>query len=123
MAQSELLKAYRGQQSQMVMLSWFVDYPDPDDFAKPFGDYTQKSLAWRLQYYNDPLVKLVGQAAEMQNTPERGAIYTKVNETMAQDGPFAILYQPVLSLAVSKRLQNFLFDPVNFIDFLSLTKH
>src|SRR5207302_8098926 len=31
-AQSELLKAYRGQQSQMVMLSWFVDYPDPDDF-------------------------------------------------------------------------------------------
>ena len=45
-------------------------------------------------------------------TPERGAIYTKVNETMAQDGPFAILYQPVLSLAVSKRLQNFLFDPV-----------
>ena len=121
-AQSELLKAYRGQQSQMVMLSWFVDYPDPDDFAKPFGDYTQKSLAWRLQYYNDPLVKLVGQAAEMQNTPERGAIYKRVNETMAQDGPFAILYQPVLSLGVSKRIQNLLFDPVNFIDFLSLTK-
>src|SRR5207302_599296 len=85
----DLLKAYRGQESQMVMLSWFVDYPDPDDFAKPFGDYTQKSLAWRLQYYNDPLVKLVGQAAEMQNTPERGAIYKRVNETMPQDGPFA----------------------------------
>ena len=58
----------------------------------------------------------------MQNTPERGAIYKRVNETMAQDGPFAILYQPVLSLGVSRRIQNLLFDPVNFIDFLSLTK-
>jgi len=121
-AQSELLKAYRGQQSQMVMLSWFVDYPDPDDFAKPFGDCTQKSLAWRLNYCNDPLTKLVGQAAEMQNTPERGAIYKKVNDAMAQDGPFAILYQPVLSLGVSKRVQNLLFDPVNFIDYNYLTK-
>src|SRR5207302_1582642 len=85
------------------------------------GGISSGDLAAKVK--NDPVVKLVGQAAEMQNTPERGAIYTKVNETMAQDGPFAILYQPVLSLAVSKRLQNFLFDPVNFIDFLSLTKH
>jgi len=122
LASSELLKAYRGQQSQMVLLGWYVDYPDPDDFAKPFGDYTQKSLAWRLQYYNDPLVKLVGQAAGLQNTPERAGLYTKVNETMAQDGPFAVLYQPVLSLAVSKRIQHLSFDPVNFIDFLALTK-
>ena len=121
-ASSELLKTYRGQQSQMVLLSWFVDYPDPDDFAKPFGDYTQKSLAWRLQYYNDPVAKLVDQAAGMQNTPERGALYKKVNEIMTQDGPFAIIYQPVISLAVSKRIQHLLFDPVNFIDFLALTK-
>jgi peptide/nickel transport system substrate-binding protein len=119
---SELLKTYRGQQAQMVMLSWFVDYPDPDDFAKPFGDHTQKSLAWRLQYYNDPLAKLVEQAAGMQNTPERAAIYKRVNEMEAQDGPFAILYQPVLSLGVSKRIQNLLYDPVNFYDFLSMTK-
>jgi peptide/nickel transport system substrate-binding protein len=119
---SEMLKSYRGQQSQMVLLSWYVDYPDADDFAKPFGDYTQKSLAWRLNYANDPLSKLVGQAAEMQNTPERAAIYKKVNETMAQDGPFAILYQPVVSLAASKRIQNFQYDPVNFFDFLSMTK-
>ena len=119
---SELLKTYRGQQSQMVLLSWFVDYPDADDFAKPFGDYTQKSLAWRLQYYNDPLAKLVGQAAEMQNTPERAAIYKRVNDMEAQDGPFAILYQPVISLGVSKRIQNLLYDPVNFYDFPSMTK-
>ncbi|HET8999609.1 MAG TPA: ABC transporter substrate-binding protein [bacterium] len=119
---SEMLKTYRAQQAQMVMLTWFVDYPDADDFAKPFGDYTQKSLAWRLNYANDPLSKLVGQAAEMQNTPERAAIYKKVNETMAQDGPFAILYQPLVSLGVSKRIQNFLYDPVNFYDFLVMTK-
>jgi peptide/nickel transport system substrate-binding protein len=119
---SELLKTYRGQQSQMVLLAWFVDYPDPDAFARVFGDYTQKSLAWRLQYVNDPLSKLVDQAAGMQNTPERATLYKKVNEALAQEGPFAILYQPVVSLGVSKRIQNLLYDPVNFFDFLSMTK-
>ena len=119
---SELLKAYRGQQSQMVSLNWFVDYPDASDFANPFGDFTQKSLAWRLQYNNESLSKLVQQASSMQNTPERASIYAKANEILAQDGPFAILYQPLISVAVSKRLQHFVFDPVNFIEYRTLTK-
>lgn len=121
-ATDEKLKTYRGQKAQMVVLSWFVDYPDPDDFAKPFGDYTQKSLAWRLQYYNDPLSTLVGQASALQNTPERAGLYKKINDISAQDGPFAIIYQPMISLGVSKRLKNLVFDPVNFVDFMSLTK-
>jgi peptide/nickel transport system substrate-binding protein len=121
-ASDELYKTYRAQTAQMVLANWFVDYPDADDFAKPFGDYTQKSLAWRLQYYNDPLAKLVQQAAAMQNTPQRAALYTKINEIEAQDGPFAILYQPVLAIAVTKRLRNIAFDPVNFLDFSRLTK-
>src|SRR5437879_13080748 len=121
-ASSELLKTYRGLQSQMVLLSWLLAYPDPDDFAKPFGDYTQTSLAWRLQYYNDPLAKLVDQAAGLQNTPERLSLYKRVNETIAQDGPFAVLYQPIVSLGVSNRIQNLSYDPVNFLDFQSMTK-
>jgi len=121
-ASDELLKTYRGQQSQMVLLTWFVDYPDPDDFAIPFGDYTQKSLAWRLQWYNDPIAKLADQASGMQNTPDRAALYKKFNDQMAQESPFVLLYQPQLSLGVSKHIQNLFFDPVNFIDFTLLTK-
>jgi peptide/nickel transport system substrate-binding protein len=121
-AADELYKTYRAQKSQMVLANWYVDYPDPDDFAKPFGDYTQKSLAWRLQYYNDPLAKLVDEAGGMENTPQRAALYKKINEMMYQDGPFAILYQPMISLGVSKRLQHLVFDAVNGIDFFSLTK-
>jgi len=120
--QSEMLKTYRAQQAQMVLLSWYVDYPDPDDFAKPFGDYTQKSLAWRVQYYNDPLAKLVDQAAGLQNTPERAALYKKVNQMITDDGPFVILYQPMISYGVSKRIQNLVADPVNEIDFPAMKK-
>ncbi|HVI84518.1 MAG TPA: ABC transporter substrate-binding protein [bacterium] len=119
---SEMIKSYRGQQAQMVLIGWFVDYPDPDDFAKPFGDYTQKSLSWRVQYYNDALAKLVDQASGLQNTPERASLYKKVNQMMTEDGPFAILYQPMISYGVSKRIQNFVADPVNSIDFPSITK-
>jgi len=121
-ASDEKLRTYRAQKVQMVLQNWFVDYPDPDDFAKPFADYTQKSLAWRLQFYNDPLSKLAEQASGLTNTPERAALYKKINDGMYQEGPFAILYQPMLALGVSKRLQNFAFDPVNFIDFVHLTK-
>lgn len=121
-ASSEMYQTYRGQKSQMVLANWYVDYPDPDDFAKPFGDYTQKSLAWRLQYYNDPLAKLVDQAAGLENTPQRADLYKRINETMEQDGPFAIIYQPMISYAVSKRISHMVFDAVNGIDFFSLTK-
>ncbi len=122
LAASELYQTYRAQKSQMVLANWYVDYPDPDDFAKPFGDYTQKSLAWRLQYYNDPLAKLVGDAASLENTPQRAALYKRINEMAMQDGPFAIIYQPMLSYAVSKRIQHFVVDAVNGIDFFSLVK-
>ncbi len=121
-ASDELYKTYRGQQAQMVLANWSVDYPDPDDFAKPFGDYTQKSLGWRLQYYNDPLAKLVGEAAGLENTPQRAALYKRINDIMMQDGPFAIIYQPMISYAVSKRIQHLVFDAVNGIDYSTLTK-
>ena len=119
---SEVFKTYRAQQAQMVCLTWSADYPDPDDFAKPFGDYTQKSLAWRVQYYNEPLAKVVDQAAGLQNTPERASLYKKVNQMMTDDGPFVILYQPMISYAVSKRILSLVADPVNGIDFPSITK-
>ncbi len=122
MASSELYQTYRGQKAQMVQANWSVDYPDPDDFAKPFGDYTQKSLAWRLQYYNDPLAKLVSDAASLENTPQRADLYKRINDMMYQDGPFALLYQPLASLAVSKRITHLAFDPVNGIEFSTVTK-
>jgi peptide/nickel transport system substrate-binding protein len=121
-ASDQMYSTYRAQKSQMVLANWSVDYPDPDDFAKPFGDYTQKSLAWRLQWYDDPLAKLVDQAGDMQNTPERAALYKRINDIEMQDGPFAMLYQPMYSIAASKRIQNLKFDPVNGIDFATLIK-
>jgi peptide/nickel transport system substrate-binding protein len=121
-ARDEKVLTYRQQKTQMILQNWFVDYPDPDDFALPFGDYTQKALAWRLQFYNDPLSKLTQQASSLTNGPERSALYKKVNDAMAEDGPFAVLYQPMLSLGVSRRMEKLTFDPVNFIDFLHLTK-
>jgi peptide/nickel transport system substrate-binding protein len=122
LATSEKLGLYRAQKTQMILQNWFVDYPDPDDFAKPFADYTQKSLAWRLQFNNEPLSQLAQQAGSMTNTPARAALYKKINDGMYQEGPFAMLYQPMLSLGASKRLQNLQFDAVNFVDFTRLTK-
>ncbi len=121
-ASSERYQTYRAQHAQMVLAQWSVDYPDPDDFAKPFADYTQKSLAWRLQYYNDPVAKLVDQASALENNPQRAELYKRINDIMYQDGPFAMLYQPLVSLAISKRITHLAFDAVNGIDFSTVTK-
>lgn len=121
-ASSQMYSTYRAQKAQAVLANWSVDYPDPDDFAKPFGDYTQKSLCWRLQWYDDAVAKMVDQAGGMTNTPQRDALYRKINDVEISDGPFAMLYQPMVSVAASKRLHNLRFDPVNGIDMASLTK-
>jgi peptide/nickel transport system substrate-binding protein len=121
-ASSEMYSTYRAQKAQAVLANWSVDYPDPDDFAKPFGDYTQKSLCWRLQWYDDAVAKMVDQAGGMTNTPQRADLYKKINDVEIADGPFAMLYQPMVSIAASKRLHNLSFDPVNGIDIATLTK-
>ena len=65
-------KAYRAQQVQMVLRPGSAGrYPNPDDFSKPFADYMQKSLVWRVHYHNGSPAKMTEDAGGMQTTPQR----------------------------------------------------
>jgi peptide/nickel transport system substrate-binding protein len=122
LAGSELLSQYRAHKLQMVLAGWFMDYPDPQDFGGPFGDYTQKSLIWRLQDDDQQLAQLAQQAAALQNGPQRQALYDQMNQIEWQKGPFAIMYQPVTALGYSGKLQNLVWDPANGIDYAQISK-
>lgn len=119
---SEMYKAYRAQQAQMILANWGADYPDPDDFAKPFADYTQKSLAWRLQWDDPELTQLVQRAAAIPNGPEREGLYKQINDIEHQRGAFVMLYQPLDSLAMSAKVQNVYNNPLWGIEFTELAK-
>jgi peptide/nickel transport system substrate-binding protein len=121
LARSELISEFQHRQTQMVLNDWFMDYPDPGDFIGPLADGTEKAVAWRINYSNPQVSKLVQQADTLQNTPQRLALLKQIN-TLMQAGPYAVLYQPDVVLAYSNKLQNVKYDASNFIDFPQITK-
>lgn len=121
MQSSALYSQYRAQTAQLVLAEWELDYPDPQDFAGPFADYTDKSLIWRLKDYSKPLSLLAQKAATMQDTPARAALYTQLFNDM-KTGPFAIIYQPDEVIAYSSKLGHVTYDDVNNIDFQNMSK-
>lgn len=119
---SQLLTQYRAQTLQAVMEDWGADYPDPDDFAKPFGDYDEQSLAWRLSWNDPALSALVVQAGQLPNGPQRMSLYNQIQQTMFQDSPFAVLYQPLTVDVTSSHLHNVQINPEFGVDLLRVTK-
>ena len=118
---SELYSEYRAHKAQLVLAEWSLDYPDPQDFAAPFADYTQKSLIWRLQDYDKALSRIVEKAATMQDTPARQALYNQLFRKM-ESGPFAIIFQPDEVIAYSRHLSGVKYDDVNGVNYASMTK-
>jgi peptide/nickel transport system substrate-binding protein len=119
---SELYSEYRAHKAQFILAEWSLDYPDPQDFAAPFADYTQKSLIWRLQDDNVQLAKLVEKSATMDDTPQRQALYNQINADLVT-GPFAVLFQPDEVIAYSKKLHNLTYDSANNIPWVNVVKH
>lgn len=121
-ASSELYKTYRAQKAQMVLGNWGADYPDPDDFAKPFADFTQKSLGWRLQWDDPELTRLTQKAGTLPNGPEREALYKQINDAMKDRSPFVMVDQPATQLAMSDKLQNVYYNGLWDIEWALVTK-
>jgi peptide/nickel transport system substrate-binding protein len=119
---SELYTTYRAQKSQMVLAQWAADYPDPDDFAKPFGDYNTQSLAWRLNWNDPQLTQLVVKAGSLPNGAERASLYKQINEYEMQNGAFVILYQPLITDAMASDLSNVFINPIWGIELSDVTK-
>lgn len=119
---SEMYSEYRAHKAQFILAEWSLDYPDPQDFAAPFADYTQKSLIWRLQDNDKTLARLVEQSATMQDTPQRQALYNRIDAGLVT-GPFAVIYQPDQVIAYSSHLRNMVYDSANQISYVQIVKH
>lgn len=119
---SQLLTEYRAQKLQAVVEDWGADYPDPDDFAKPFGDYNEQSLAWRLSWNDPSLSAMIVKAGQLPNGPQRLSLYNQINQVMFQQSPFAVLYQPLSVDVTSSDLHHVEINPEFGIDLLTVTK-
>jgi peptide/nickel transport system substrate-binding protein len=110
MTGGEMYEIYRAQKAEMILANWGPDYADPDTNAKPFANHRVNQLAWRLQWYRDDLADLVEQAAALQDWADREPIYAEITETVAKEGPFALLFQPEVSFGVGDNVKGWVYN-------------
>ncbi len=121
-AQAQLLNVYRAQKGQLVMILWGPDFPDPDGNATPFSDYGAKSIAWRNQYDDPAAAKLAKQAALETDLAKRRALYKQLTDRILHEGPYVVLYQPTTRFALRKSVQGFVWNPMAFAEFKTVSK-
>ncbi len=119
---SELYPLYRAQKANMVLVDWSPDFPDPDGNATPMSDFGAKSLAWRNSWNNPTAGKLAQQAALEPNPAKRAALYKQLTELQLEDGPFAVLYQPTVSVTLNKVVKGYVRNAQNQIRFEKISK-
>jgi peptide/nickel transport system substrate-binding protein len=119
---AQLYTIYRQQAAQLVLAQWSPDYPDPNGNASPLADFNAKSLAWR-NVWNDPhATQLVNEAATSTDPAQRKAIYAQLTKYVAQNGPFAILYQPVYPIVSTAKVDGFARSAQGDVDYTAITK-
>ncbi len=119
---SELYPLYRAQKATMVLVDWSPDFPDPDGNATPMSDFGAKSLAWRNVWNNPTAGSLAQKAALEPNPTKRAALYKQLTELQLEDGPFAILFQPTISVTLSKAVKGYVRNAQNQIRFEKISK-
>jgi len=97
-----LLRTYRARQAQMVIMNWNKDYSDPDDFTFPFCD---GSLSHRVNYDNATIDSLITQASQQPDQAKRAQLLIQAQEMLTDDGPWVILYQPLIVTVVGPHTQ------------------
>jgi peptide/nickel transport system substrate-binding protein len=97
-----LLRIYRARQAQMVIMNWNKDYADPDDFTFPFCD---GSLSHRVNYDNATIDNLITQASQQTDQTKRGQLLVQAQQLLNDDGPWVILYQPLIVTVLGPHVQ------------------
>lgn len=107
---------FREGKLELMLSGWGSDYPDPHNFAHPFG-HSEGSLTQRVNYKNEEIDKMIEEAAKINDTDERKDIYGKMERELANKGPWAMLYQPQQLVVIRDNLKGYEYDPSNIFNF------
>jgi len=106
-----LLPAYRAQELQMILYNWGVDYPDSNDYARPFSP--GGGPATRLFYTTSwKLTEWVNQADASTSARQRAALYEAIQKIWLDESPWIGLVQPQNIIALAKGLKGYVYSPV-----------
>jgi peptide/nickel transport system substrate-binding protein len=95
MQASQMYAKYRQQGINMIVAGWGVDYPDAAALSDPFANHRVKQLAWRLAWLDDHAADLAEAANKELDEEKRAKMYLELTDYWHENGPFAMMYQPV----------------------------
>ncbi len=86
----QLLEKINRRQIQIYGIAWGADYPDAENFLQLLYGPNRSPGANGSGYSNPEFDKMYEQAAVMQDSPERTALYEKLNLLVANDMPWIL---------------------------------
>lgn len=101
MQSSQMYAKFREQGINMIVAGWGVDYPDAAALSDPFANHRVKQLAWRLGWLDDHAADLAEAANTELDEAKRAELYQELTNYWHENGPFAMLYQPLQFWGVS----------------------
>jgi peptide/nickel transport system substrate-binding protein len=119
------LQSYRDGKNQLGVWSWAADYPHGQNFlVYAPGRVVGKRAGWPPEASPEAreLAQLAADAEAEVDPAKSAALYRKVDERLAQVGPYAPLFQPAVPYAHRATVQGVTFNSVWGVDFWTVTK-
>jgi peptide/nickel transport system substrate-binding protein len=119
------LQLYRDGKNQLGAWSWAADYPDGQNFlVYAPGRTVGKRAGWLPEASPEAreLAQIAADAETERDPTKSAGLYRKLDERLAQSGPYAPLFQPAVPYAFRSNVQGVTFSSVWGVDFWTVTK-
>ncbi|MFY7992694.1 MAG: ABC transporter substrate-binding protein [Bacteriovoracaceae bacterium] len=113
----ELVNKVTTKRNQMYTMAWGADYPDAENFLGLLYCPNQSPGSNGANYCNPEFDKLYKQAVILQDSPERTALYEKINEMVALEVPWIFSFHRTKYYVAHAWLKNYKFMEFNHTQF------
>jgi oligopeptide transport system substrate-binding protein len=117
----ELVNKVTKKQHQMYTMAWGADYPDAENFLGLLYCPNQSPGSNGANYCNPDFDNLYKVATIMQDSPERTAMYEKMNEMVAAEVPWVFSFNRTKFYLSHAWLKNFKFTEFTYTQFQYLS--
>jgi len=101
----------------MFYLSWWADYPDPENFLYPlFHSSNHGSAGNRARYANPAVDSLIEQGRHTLDEKTRNALYRSAEEIIVADAPWVLLWHRTDFIIRQPWVKNYKIYPVYSMD-------
>ncbi|MCG2722029.1 MAG: ABC transporter substrate-binding protein [Thermodesulfovibrionales bacterium] len=106
----------RGE-ADLFYLSWWADYPDPENFLFPlFHSANHGPAGNRTRYTNAVVDALIEQGRLTMDEKKRNALYQKAEELIVADSPWVFLWHRTDFIIRQPRVKNYTIQPIYSMD-------